>query len=196
LILLMKISEVCLIFTFPAWIVLDALTLNYSTLLQIKNPEWLTILIVIDAFCNFTQSLLSIYIVKMLTPLSCSVANATKRVIVIFASILCIKNPVTIYNVLGMLIAITGVFCYSKVKSSENQQHSPERSNTSLESLLIENDFTVNIESKKKLIETKVKPLRYLRNVWMFYYFKFFFHQIKLFLLIIFKNKTSWKNLM
>jgi solute carrier family 35 protein E1 len=54
------------------------------------------------------------------TPLTYAVVNASKRIAIITISILLLKNPITWTNIVGMTLAVSGVFLYNRVKSSEN----------------------------------------------------------------------------
>lgn len=64
---------------------------------------------------SFLQNLLSFTLIHRLTAVSYAVANTTKRITVISISLLTLKNPVTPLNMVGMFMAIVGVFAYNRV---------------------------------------------------------------------------------
>ena len=64
---------------------------------------------------SFVQSIVSFSLLSLVSPVGYSLANASKRIIVISTSLVFLKNPVTPYNIMGMVIAISGVALYNKV---------------------------------------------------------------------------------
>ena len=62
----------------------------------------------VDGVLHWLQNLLAFTLLKMVTPLTYAVANVTKRIAVISVSLLLLKNPVTVTNMGGMLMAVLG----------------------------------------------------------------------------------------
>lgn len=55
-------------------------------------------------------------ILARVSPVSHSIGNCLKRVIVIIASVIIFQNPMSQQNMLGTGIALAGVFAYSQAK--------------------------------------------------------------------------------
>ena len=72
-------------------------------------------LLFLDGIFYMLQNVFSFTVIAMVAPLSYSVANAMKRLVIIGASLFLLRNPVTTMNVVGMLVACFGVLCYNKV---------------------------------------------------------------------------------
>ena len=58
---------------------------------------------------------------NIVTPLTYSVANVSKRIVIISFSILVLQNQVTFVNFLGILTSVVGVGIYNKVKYDEKK---------------------------------------------------------------------------
>lgn len=85
-------------------------------------PVRIFLLLCLSGFLNFAQNLVTFTLIHKLTALSYAVANTTKRITVIVASLLTLKNPVTPLNILGMMLAILGVFGYNRAKTRQKTE--------------------------------------------------------------------------
>ncbi|KAK4264345.1 hypothetical protein QN277_025539 [Acacia crassicarpa] len=73
----------------------------------------------IAALCFHAYQQVSYMILQRVSPVTHSVGNCVKRVVVIVSSVLFFKTPVSPINALGTGIALSGVFLYSRAKRSK-----------------------------------------------------------------------------
>ncbi|KAI8464258.1 MAG: phosphate/phosphoenolpyruvate translocator precursor [Monoraphidium minutum] len=66
--------------------------------------------------CFHAYQQLSYMILSKVTPVTHSIGNCIKRVVVIVASVIAFQNPVSTQNAIGTGLALFGVFLYSQVK--------------------------------------------------------------------------------
>ncbi|XP_071800186.1 solute carrier family 35 member E1-like [Asterias amurensis] len=125
--LLLIIGQLATVMLLPIWVVVDLRRILTDTeTLQRLNWVWVLSLLVTSGFFNFLQNIFAFSVLNLITPLSYSIANASKRIFVIMLSLLMLRNPVTLVNILGMLTAILGVLLYNMAKYRSNmQKHKP-----------------------------------------------------------------------
>ncbi|XP_065875549.1 triose phosphate/phosphate translocator, non-green plastid, chloroplastic-like [Euphorbia lathyris] len=70
----------------------------------------------IAALCFHAYQQVSYMILQRVSPVTHSVGNCVKRVVVIVSSVIFFKTPVSPINAIGTGIALAGVFLYSRVK--------------------------------------------------------------------------------
>eukprot|EP00475_Leptophrys_vorax_P036124 TRINITY_DN60457_c0_g1_i1.p1 TRINITY_DN60457_c0_g1~~TRINITY_DN60457_c0_g1_i1.p1 ORF type:complete len:178 (+),score=29.89 TRINITY_DN60457_c0_g1_i1:79-534(+) len=71
------------------------------------------------SLCFHSYQQVSYMILQKVSPVTHSVGNCVKRVIVIVTSVLFFRTPVSPINAVGTAIALAGVFGYSRVKASK-----------------------------------------------------------------------------
>eukprot|EP00241_Pyramimonas_parkeae_P005782 CAMPEP_0114247812 /NCGR_PEP_ID=MMETSP0058-20121206/13225_1 /TAXON_ID=36894 /ORGANISM="Pyramimonas parkeae, CCMP726" /LENGTH=397 /DNA_ID=CAMNT_0001361149 /DNA_START=65 /DNA_END=1261 /DNA_ORIENTATION=+ len=76
----------------------------------------------IAAFCFHAYQQVSYMILAQVTPVTHSVGNCVKRVVVIVSSVIFFRSPVSPLNAVGTAIALAGVFAYSQVKKMSGKK--------------------------------------------------------------------------
>ncbi|XP_016751520.2 phosphoenolpyruvate/phosphate translocator 2, chloroplastic isoform X2 [Gossypium hirsutum] len=104
----------------PAAILLEGVKFSPSYLQSAANQglniRELCIRSLLAGFCLHSYQQVSYMILQMVSPVTHSVGNCVKRVVVIIASVIFFQTPVSPINSLGTTLALTGVFLYSKAK--------------------------------------------------------------------------------
>ena len=115
--LLEHITIIAFVFFIPVWAIVDGQVFLFGNgEFDSDNLMRIFVLIVFAALCNVGQNIFAFFVISTVTPLSYSIANVSKRIVIISGSLLFFKDPITLTTVLGMSIAIMGVFLYNRVK--------------------------------------------------------------------------------
>jgi solute carrier family 35 protein E1 len=77
------------------------------------NSNEIIMNLVLSGFSYYCYNEISFWILGSISPITHAVGNTVKRVIIIFASIIILKSPITNYGILGSTIAIFGTLMYS-----------------------------------------------------------------------------------
>lgn len=117
--LLYVLAKLALLMFIPFWVYHDLMDIVYGESNTTIDGFIIGSLLFMDGLCNFLQNTIAFTVLSLVTPLTYSVCNASKRIAVITCSILMLKNPVTYTNIFGMTLAIFGVFYYNKVWFAE-----------------------------------------------------------------------------
>ncbi|KAL3869201.1 hypothetical protein ACJMK2_041911 [Sinanodonta woodiana] len=126
--LLVIFSRLAALFFFPIWLMYDVnRIIQDENVINSKNKMMILGLLICDGLLNMLQNVFAFTVLAMVAPLSYAVANATKRLVIIGASLLLLKNPVTPMNIVGILIAVVGVLFYNKAKFDQNEKARRQR---------------------------------------------------------------------
>ena len=110
----------------PYWLLFEA------RVLLTADAESLS-LVALNALAMVAQHYVSLSVLARMSPVSHSLVNLFKRVVVIGASVAVFRNPVSPLNALGMLLASVGVACYSHASRA-----APRRARADDEAALLE----------------------------------------------------------
>lgn len=115
--LLYILARLSLAFYFPLWLILD---FNLH-----KADASTVLLLLMDGLVSFLQNVLAFSFLNLVTPLTYSVANASKRLFIISLSILIFRNHISFLNFVGIGLAIFGVFLYNTAKIEKKRDYKP-----------------------------------------------------------------------
>ena len=126
--LLVVLAQLAALFLFPLWLLHDLPQILVHPIVTAQQFTWPVIgMIIVDGFFHFIQNVLAFALMKMVSSLTYSVINVSKRIMIISSSVMYLQNNVSTLNVIGMSMSIFGVFFYNKVKLDErNAQFLPK----------------------------------------------------------------------
>ncbi|XP_068220823.1 solute carrier family 35 member E1 homolog [Palaemon carinicauda] len=119
--LLHLLGFVALIMFTPVWVFTEGYNIFKDESVFVRRAPTDTVsLLLLDGFLNWLQNFIAFTILNYVTPLTYAVANATKRICIISISLLLLRNPITLANIVGMFLAVIGVLGYNKAKYDAN----------------------------------------------------------------------------
>ena len=91
----------------------SSLTNEHHTVLQLKKDmtlQDLTGLVLVSGICYSSYNFFSLGVLSFVSPVSHSVLNSLKRLLIIWVSIMLFNSPVTVVGLLGTFLVIAGKF--------------------------------------------------------------------------------------
>jgi len=83
-------------------------------------PEGMLVKAIIASVSFHSYQQISYLVLQRVSPVTHSIGNCIKRVVVIVASVIAFNVPVSRQNALGTALALFGVFLYSQAKRAQN----------------------------------------------------------------------------
>jgi len=87
----------------------------YTNIINSGNYEDFISSMLISGVSYYMYNEVAFWILGLVHPISHAVGNTIKRVVIIFASIILLKTPITLQGMLGSMIAVLGTLAYSLV---------------------------------------------------------------------------------
>eukprot|EP00043_Microstomoeca_roanoka_P015777 m.158394 g.158394 ORF g.158394 m.158394 type:complete len:335 (-) comp16332_c0_seq1:247-1251(-) len=124
--ILIIVSRASLLALLPYWLYAEGFSILFGTAFSDLGDQaaWVAYQLVLGGICNSMQTIFAFTFLSYVTPVTYSVANVAKRVLIIAASMMFFNNPVTPANLAGITIAILGIALYNKAKLDERQRQS------------------------------------------------------------------------
>jgi solute carrier family 35 protein E1 len=100
---------------------------SYNSVINSGNYEEFISSMLISGVSYYMYNEVAFWILGLVHPISHAVGNTIKRVVIIFASIILLKTPITTQGMIGSMIAVLGTLAYSLVlfqyeKQQKNKQ--------------------------------------------------------------------------
>ncbi|CAK1552742.1 unnamed protein product [Leptosia nina] len=119
--LLQTLSALALIPLLPVWLVAEGRAVWMWRGSGSGDGLRLSILVAADGVLAWLQAIAAFTVLSHVSPLTYGVASAAKRAVVVLGSLLLLRNPAPPLNLLGMALAVLGVFAYNRVKIRKSQ---------------------------------------------------------------------------
>lgn len=125
--LLSQVCSLALAMYAPIWYYYDGHSMLFGVVFEHQTSDtlfWLAVYLMGNSLTNSSQSMSAFKFIALVSPVTYSIANVCKRIVVIAASMIVFRNPVTPTNAAGMLLAIVGIAMYNraKMRSTDGEQ--------------------------------------------------------------------------
>jgi len=87
------------------------------------DPQFILTRALFAGVCFHMYQQVSYMILQKVSPVTHSIGNCVKRVVVIVSSVIVFATPVSMLNAVGTAIALSGVFMYSQVKRMQTKKN-------------------------------------------------------------------------
>lgn len=150
--LLLVLTQISVLLLFPIWMYTDVWNIIIN-IHKVQHISWILIMLPISGLLSFAQNIAAFSMISAVSPVSYSVANSTKRIVIIVISLIMLRNPVSMFNICGMGLAVCGVILYNKVKYDSNkaeakQQLLPQYHDTSRNGIIARNNSFIQTPLK------------------------------------------------
>ncbi|EDQ84990.1 uncharacterized protein MONBRDRAFT_29680 [Monosiga brevicollis MX1] len=125
--ILIVVSRVSLVMLLPFWFFHEGFAIMTNSIEEhLSSSEMWSIWgkLFLSALGNSFQTIFAFTFLSLVTPVTYSVANVGKRVVIIVLAMIVFRNPVTWQNLIGISIAMLGIAMYNKAKLDEKAQAS------------------------------------------------------------------------
>ncbi|KAK6464873.1 member of triose phosphate translocator family [Scheffersomyces coipomensis] len=118
-------SSIGFLLTLPVYLISELINNDKISLFNLSNSIF--ILIIINGFAHFLQSLLAFQILGMLSPVNYSIASILKRIVIILISFIW-ENKINAKKFsslqqFGLLLTLFGLYCYDRWGVSSHNTH-------------------------------------------------------------------------
>ncbi|EGD72605.1 T-cell receptor beta chain ANA 11 [Salpingoeca rosetta] len=122
--ILLLVSQSAFVALLPYWLWNEGTDILFGDTFTSLGDQAFVVLyeMALCGLCSAIQTIAAFTFLSYVTPVTYSVANVAKRIVIIVASMLFFQNPATPANIAGIAISICGIALYNKSKLDERRR--------------------------------------------------------------------------